>query len=56
MQQIIKHSKVILSFGLLMILALVMQLFTFGTRLGDDEYKQLFKSKLVFLTENPRPI
>lgn len=55
MQQIIKHSKVILSFGLLMILALVMQLFTFSTRLGDDEYKQLFKSKYqIYALEVPK--
>lgn len=57
MQQIIKHSKVILSFGLMMILALVMQLFTFGTRLGDEEYKQLFKSKYqIYAPEVPKSL
>jgi membrane-bound lytic murein transglycosylase D len=57
MQQIIKQRKVILSFGLLMILALVMQLFTFSARLSDDEYKLLFKSKYnVYALEVPKDL
>lgn len=57
MQQIMKHSKVILSFGLMMILALVMQLFTFSARLSDDEYKQLFRSKYnVYALEVPKEL
>lgn len=57
MQQIIKYSKVLLSFGLMMILAMVMQLFTFSTRIEDDEYKQLFKSKYhVYALEVPKKL
>ena len=57
MQQIMKQSKVILSYGLMMILALVMQLFTFSARLSDDEYKQLFRSKYnVYALEVPKEL
>lgn len=55
MKQIIKYSKVILSFALLMILTILFQLFTFATRLGDDEYRQLFKSKYqIYALEVPK--
>lgn len=57
MHQIMKYSKVILSFGLMMILTLVMQLFTFSTRIDDDEYKQLFKSKYqIYALEVPKEL
>ena len=55
MKQIIKYSKVMLSFALLMILTILFQLFTFATRLGDDEYRQLFKSKYqIYALEVPK--
>ncbi len=55
MQTIMKHSKAIISLGLIMILTMVLQLFTFSTRVvGDDEHKQLFKSKYqIFALEIP---
>lgn len=57
MQQIRKYSKVFLSLGLVMTLALVMQLFTFGARLSDDEYKQLFRAKYnVYALEVPKEL
>lgn len=58
MQKIMKHSKSIISLGLIMILTMVLQLFTFSTRvLGDDEHKQLFKSKYqVFALEIPNDL
>ena len=57
MQQIRKYSKVLLSLGLVMTLALVMQLFTFGARLSDDEYKQLFRAKYnVYALEVPKEL
>lgn len=41
----------------MMILTMITQLFTFSTRLSDDEYKQLFKSKYqIYALEVPKEL
>ncbi len=58
MQRIRRHSKTIISLGLIMFLTMIVQLFTFSTRVVDDEeHKQLFKSKYqIFALEVPRDL